>query len=327
MGGRFPTRRVLVGLTVVGLLAGCATPTVTTTLHVGSSNVGSSPYDAAVDQAGNLWVTDRTDGTLWTIDAATNKVAEGVPLSVSGRADPVSIAFGEGALWVGANPRDRTGPTLSGSLLRINPGSGKQLAAIPIGLAPSVAVGAGAIWVTSAGDLTLSRIDPASSRVAAIIPVVCPCSVAADDSAVWVAGPDSVVRIDPVTNRVVAEVSLGGYPNGAEVAIGAGAVWVAYWGFPLKGGALTGHLVRIDPATNRIVADIPVRGANGLAVGLDSVWIATGQSVARVDPRSNAVLSEITESMAGGVDGVAVNEHTVWVWSAQGFDTVWRIAY
>ena len=90
---------------------------------------------------------------------------------------------------------------------------------------------------------------------------------------------------------------------------------------------LTGHLVRIDPATNTIVADIPTGGANALAVSADSVWITTGESLARVDARANAVVGEVTVSNAGGVDGVAVSEHTVWVWSTQGFDTVWRIAY
>ena len=333
MGGRFPTKRVLVGLTVVGLLAGCATPTVTTTLHVGSSHVGSSPYDAAIDQTGNLWVTDRTDGTLWRIDAATNRVEEGVPLSLSGRADPVSIAFGDGSLWVAANASDGSGQSASAWLLRIDPGSGKQVAAIPIGVGPSVAFGAGAVWATSLGgnpdtsQLNLVRIDPTSNRVVATIPVVCPCSVAADETAVWVAGPGSVMRIDPATNRKVAEVGLPPEVNMPEVAVGAGAIWVAYWGFPIRGGALTGHLVRIDPATNRIVADIPVRGANGLAVGVDTVWIATGRSVVRVDARSNAVVSQVMESLAVGVDGVAVDEHTVWAWSTTGSDAVWRIAY
>lgn len=327
MGACRPRRRLLVTPVVVVLLAGCATSTVPPTLHL-----ASSPFDAAVDLTGNLWVIGRFDDTLRRIDTATVKVADVAPLSEAGGADAVSIAVGDGSVWVGTNGPCDTGQSASGCLLRIDPGSGKQLAAIPIGVGPNVAVGAGAVWVTTLGDdpdtgqRTLGRIDPLSNRVVATIPIVCPCSVAADDSAVWVAGPDFVVRIDPATNRVVAEVGLGGYPNGAEVAIGAGAVWVAYWGFPLgAGGALTGHLVRIDPATSKVVADIPVPGANGLAVGVDTVWIATGHSVVRVDARVNAVVSDLT--MAGAVDGVGVAEHAVWVWSAQGFDTVWRIAY
>ena len=311
-----------------------AGPQVTATVHVGGLF-----FDAAIDQTGNLWVTDRIGGTLSRIDPVTDSVADVVPLSVEGGADPVSIAVGEGSLWVGANARDATGQSASGWLLRIDPGSGKQVAAIPIGVAPSVAVGAGAVWVTSLwvtslGDdprtvkNTLARIDPSSNRVVASIPVVCPCSVAADETAVWVAGPGYVMRIDPATNRKVAEVDLPPEDNMPEVAMGAGAVWVAYYGLPLGGfGRLMGRLARIDPATNTIVADIPTGGAIGLAVGADSVWITTGQSLARVDARTNAVVSEVTLSNAGGVDGVAVSEHTVWVWSTTGKDTVWRIAY
>jgi hypothetical protein len=326
-------KRRLAGVAILGvavwllvLVIGSALgPHVTATLHV-----GGLLSDAAVDQTGNLWVIGRDSGTLSRIGAATNKVEEGVPLSVDGGADPVSIAVGEGSLWVGANTRDDTGQSASAWLLRIDPGSGKQLAAIPIGAGPSVVVGAGAVWVTSLGDNpdtgqnTLARIDPSSNRVVATIPVVCPCSVAADATAVWVAGPGSVLRIDPATNRKVAEVDLGQEDLMPEVAIGAGAAWVAY------GGDLPhvpDHLVRIDPATNTIVADIPTGGANGLAVGADSVWIATGQSVVRVDARTNAIVSKVTPSEAGGVDGVAASEHTVWVWSTQGFDMVWRIDY
>ncbi len=291
---------------------------ITATVHV-----GGLPHDAAIDQKGNLWVTDLDGGKLSRIDPATNSDAD-VGLSVAGGADVWSIAFGEGSMWAG----------VSGRLLRIDPGSSKQLAAIPID-GWVVAFGAGAVWVASVGDsgdtgqLTLARIDPTSNRVVATIPVLCPlCSVAADETAVWVAGPGSVMRIDPATNRTVAEVDLPPEVNLPEVAIGAGAVWVAYYGFPLGAfGGLTGHLARIDPATNTIVADIPTGGANGLAVSADSVWIATGQSLLRVDARTNAIVSAVTVSNAGGVDGVAVSEHTVWVWSTQGFDTVWRIAY
>ena len=191
-------------------------------------------------------------------------------------------------------------------------------------------VGAGAVWVTSLGDNpdtgqhTLARIDPSSNRVVATIPVACPCSVAADETAVWVASPGSAMRIDPATDRTVAEVHLPQEYFMPKVAMGAGAVWVWYPDDLPRG---PDHLVRIDPATNKVVADIPTNGANGLAVSADSVWIANGYSVVRVDARTNAIVSKVTPSEAGGVDGVAASEHTVWVWSTQGFDMVWRIDY
>jgi hypothetical protein len=326
-------KRRLAGVAVLGVavwvfvqvMGSVFGPHVTATLHV-----GGLLSNAAVDPTGNLWVIGRDSGTLSRIGAATGLVEDVVSLSVEGGADPVSIAAGEGSLWVGANTRDDTGQSASGWLLRIDPGSGKQLAAIPFGAGPSVVVGAGAVWVTSLGDnpdtgqATLARIDPSTNRVVATIPVVCPCSVAADETAVWVAVPGSVMRIDPATNRTVAEVNLPQEYFMPKVAMGAGAVWVCY---PDDLPVRLDHLVRIDPATNKVVADIPMNGENGLAVSADSVWIATGYSVVRVDARTNAIVSKVTPSEAGGVDGVAASEHSVWVWSTQGFDMVWRIAY
>lgn len=324
-------------------------PRVTETLRVGSSEVGSldfvySEYVAAVDRTGNLWVIDAAEGDdLWRIDATTNEVEERVPLFVAGGADPYSIAYGEGSFWVGVNMWDETKRSASPSLLRIDPGSGGLLAAIPIG-ADDITFGAGAVWVTSwvtartyapvdpgpEGYDALMRIDPASNRVVATIPIVCPCEVAADESAVWVAGPGYAMRIDPATNRTVAEVDLKTQLHTGDVVLGAGAVWVTV--FRLDDLGFSAYLVRIDPATNRIVADIPVpgRSAGGLAFGADSVWIATGQSVARVDPRVNSVISEyrlLTEGQGTG-DGVAASDHTVWVWDSLGsYCTVWRIDY
>ena len=114
---------------VVGSVFG---PHVTATLHV-----GGLLSDAAVDQTGNLWVIGRDSGTLSRIGAATGMVEEDVPLSVEGGSDPVSIAVGEGSLWVGANGPCDTRQAASGCLLRIDPGSGRQLAAIPIGAGPA----------------------------------------------------------------------------------------------------------------------------------------------------------------------------------------------
>ena len=139
-------------------------------------------------------------------------------------------------MWVGVSER----------LLRIDPGSGKQLAAIPIGVdralrlepvrsgSPPVVTTRTRARPPSRGS---TREQPCRGDHARGVSV----RVAADDSGVWVAGSPAVgsapgsayaMRIDPATNRKVAEVDLPPGSNMAEVAIGAGAVWVAYYGFP-----------------------------------------------------------------------------------------------
>jgi YVTN family beta-propeller protein len=66
------------------------------------------------------------------------------------------------------------------------------------------------------------------------------------DTAVWTAsGPtNTVVRLDPATNRVTAEVPVGTFP--VDGVIGPdGLVWI-----PNQGD---NSVSRIDPATNRVV--------------------------------------------------------------------------
>src|SRR5262249_54997755 len=59
---------------------------------------------------------------------------------------------------------------------------------------------------------------------------------------------DRLVRVDPETGRILAQLPLGGKP--AAVATGAGAVWVV--------DATHDTLLRVDPQTDRIVAHINV---------------------------------------------------------------------
>ena len=65
-----------------------------------------------------------------------------------------AIAVGEAGIWVLGDPNDRR-------LWRIDPATGKLAATIRLPFAPTdVAVGAGAVWVTSQLDDTVSRLDP-----------------------------------------------------------------------------------------------------------------------------------------------------------------------
>ncbi len=112
------------------------------------------------------------------------------------------------------------------------------------------------------------------------------------EDAVWVVSADrpdpAVVRIDPESNEVVAEVHLSDERGCNGVAYGFGAVWAC---FP-------GGVARIDPATNEIVAvvDADAVGQAPLAAAGDSVWaFGTGEdgvgrdALLRIDPNTNTV--------------------------------------
>jgi YVTN family beta-propeller protein len=203
--------------------------------------VGRAPSGLAVG-AGAVWVSRHSDGTVVRIDPATNQVvatiavgrapgavtvAGGVvwvalPQGGLGRIDPASnrstvvsvsrccageLAAGGGALWV-ANRGD-------GTLVRVDPATARVAARVLLPKTTEqrphqVAVGDGAVWVTSASPRRgtanlLWRVDPASNQVIGTLDLGptsaggMPNSVAAGNGAVWVGGmtKGSILRLEP----------------------------------------------------------------------------------------------------------------------------------
>jgi DNA-binding beta-propeller fold protein YncE len=112
-----------------------------------------------------LWV--HAAGRVVRIDPATNAVV-GEPLRVSGFAE-ATIAVGEGPLWVASvAPGDLAGPCGDDRVIRIDPATGRRVAAITVRWAPlDIAATPGAVWVTnSGGGDSVTRIDPETNRVA-----------------------------------------------------------------------------------------------------------------------------------------------------------------
>jgi hypothetical protein len=212
-------------------------------------------------------------------------------------------------------------------------GGGPRTAAIVVALALSMASLAG-LWLgfrsgpvdRSAGNEAQEPVD-LQPRVTAVVPVGhYPQDVAVGEGAVWVSVPaqqpgqeNLVVRIDPVTNEVVARIPVEGYVE--EVAAGAGGVW----GVGIQGNGptnLTLNVERIDPATNEVVARIPdVSGP--LAVGEGSLWAVDhagaragpeGSTLLRIDPATNQVAERIPLGIAVWEE-LEVGEGYVWVLS------------
>jgi branched-chain amino acid transport system substrate-binding protein len=103
--------------------------------------------------------------------------------------------------------------------------------------------------------------------------------VAVGAGGVWVTSQlaDRLLRIDPGSGRITADVATG--RGAAGVAVGAGSVWVA--------NAIDHTVMRIDPRNLHVLRTIPVDGApDDLAVGDGSVWL-TAQTYppAKADPR------------------------------------------
>ena len=135
-----------------------------------------------------------------------------------------------------------------------------------------------------------------SGEVVASIESERPQRIAETAGSIWVSNyeANTVTRIDPATNQVVATIAVGGAPT--DVVAGAGSIWVSN----RSGGSIS----RIDPVTNQEIARITVNMAGSasqrirpgeLAAGGDAVWVTdeNGSALYRIDPASNAVASHL----------------------------------
>ena len=120
----------------------------------------------------------------------------------------------------------------------------------------------------------------------------------------WVANSldGTVSRIDAETNTVVQTIEAGNFPLG--IAYANGAIWVANSGDDTIG--------KIDAGTGKPLRTLPIM-ATELAPGAHALWASqrTSNRVVRIDPRSGAVVQEV--SVGGGPTGIDVGAGSVWV--------------
>jgi YVTN family beta-propeller protein len=172
-----------------------------------------------------------------------------------------------------------------------------------VALAVVCVLAAGAILGTrrSSGGLGEVRpnhvglIDPKRNEIVAEIAVgIRPGPVATNGSAVWVGNLQdrTLSKINVRRRSPEATISLDNRtPTG--LAVGSGAVWVAY--------GLRGQLSRVDPQFNQVTKPIEVASSSfgsqtgAVAVGAGSVWAVFGDStLARIEPKAGRVTGSVT---------------------------------
>jgi streptogramin lyase len=144
------------------------------------------------------------------------------------------------------------------------------------------------VWVTSESTDSVVRLDPKTNRPGTTITVHKPCSgLAVGFGSLWIpsCGDKSVVRADAQTGARQATISAGPADSEGGITTGAGSVWLVT--------SAKGELTRIDPATNKVVATIRIPASSfNLLFAAGSVWITSndGNALIRVDPATNKVL-------------------------------------
>ncbi|MFC0082598.1 PQQ-binding-like beta-propeller repeat protein [Aciditerrimonas ferrireducens] len=127
-----------------------------------------------------------------------------------------------------------------------------------------------------------------------------------------------VVKDLPLVARDTASVPASGVttlhlpvvsPDHADIAFGAGRVWVLEHGAPASSTAC-GRLVALDATTAQVVGSVPIGLCpNALAYGAGSVWVlasqigVAGYQLLRVDPATLHISS--TTVIDGGPHGIA----------------------
>jgi YVTN family beta-propeller protein len=316
------------GTTVVHVLVEPALAAAHVLASVAVTDAGLMTFAAD----GSLWVNRTSDsqtGTVSRIDPAGNQVTATVKVSQPGAetGGGCDIAFGLGSVWVvnyAANSVSRIDPTTNAVLATISTetGTGSQ----PCGLAITPQY----VFVAKHEPVgSVVKIDPSTNRMADEIPVGMaspvggPPFIVTADGSVWGNGPGAVLRLDPVTDKVLAKIEPCRGNGGFKMATDGVALWASNCDTGLGG------ISRVDPATNTIRTVLPASALAAyitrsrvvplgvaLTFGGGTLWAAgqCGSSVCvlGVDPVSNAIVKAWTLPLTAG-GGLAYGDGSLWV--------------
>jgi DNA-binding beta-propeller fold protein YncE len=222
--------------------------------------------------AGSIWISSPRRGEVLRVDPVSGRVT--ARIDVGGR--PGAIVAGGGRIWVA----DDAGSGVTA----INAVGGRIFKRdIPPHAAPlRLAVGAGAVWASSASTGAVRRIDLTTAAAGAPIPAGRgPAGVTVGGGLVWVANSrvDRVTRVDPATHALFGmPIAVGERPGGIDA--GTESVWVANSAdntisrIGIESGETEGNPISVGPSPGAV------------AVGNESVWIANNGdgTVVRIQP-------------------------------------------
>lgn len=278
---------------------------------------------------------------LVAVDPASMRVVASIPVG----SRPVSVAAGNGEVWVG-DARD-------GTVTQVDTAARRADKTIGIG-APAVdlATGLGGVWVATGGFGELVRIDREIGQVADRFPLgdpddpVVPSvpAIGIGDGRLWAGVFEGIARIDPSSGEVLATVDLGG-AKAEQLAAGGGTVWATTianraWRVEARSadatagfyagswalaialvrdavwlGGVNGQVWKVDAITGTPLTTsrpFPASGVAAVAVGERAIWVTSFDGeLARLDPRTGEVEAKI--SLGGPADDVVVHDGLVWI--------------
>lgn len=195
------------------LAASAAAPGAATAFRL-----GAAPVAVALDGSDAWAVVETADGAaVWRLSPRSRRPLASYRIGPQGP-DLGAVTAADGRVWAVAGDR----------IVRVTPAAPHRVrrARVP-GVATAVSVGFGSVWVTVVGSQrnSLVRLDARTLELQATIPVEQPTAILAALGSVWVAGPSSLDRIDPRTNRLTPTTEPVNNPT--ALASDGREVWVA----------------------------------------------------------------------------------------------------
>jgi virginiamycin B lyase len=264
----------------------------------------------------SLWVSNGPKNTLHRIDAKSNQ--QSATIEVGTR--PCSgLAAGFGSVWVPLCGARGTGA--GKGLARVDIKSNRVVATIPVGPADSeggLTTSKNAVWVVSDPKGVLTRIDPKTNKTVAEVTVPAG-SVAAhyESGFVWVTANKSnkLIQVDAKKNTVLREIEVGPAPR--FLTSGGGSIWTVNQG--------DGTVTRVDAKTGAIQAKIEagIPGPGGeVSFGGGGLWVTVFDiPITFIDAKTNTVTKQWT---GPGGDAIRFGHMSVWLSNLRQ-QNLWRI--
>lgn len=276
--------------------------------------VGEDPAGVAVGEDGGVWVINQGDSTVSRIDPAGGEVSS----TKSTLGIPTGVAVGDGAVWI---TNGFGGPNGTGQVVRLDLADESVEPAFASGNAKAIVVAFDSIWLADTDRDLVLRYDPEDLDAPPIeIPTdedpnasAAPRSLSVGTGVaegIWVANElgDTVVRIDPETNRV-AEPRIQ-VESPSAIAANASGVWVT--------SEINDRVVRFDAADGRTLrtyqtADGVLDGPAAIVVAPEGVWFGSvlESAIARLDLETDAIDRVAIHGITGGM--VVDANGDVWV--------------
>jgi YVTN family beta-propeller protein len=264
-----------------------------------------------------VWVTSGRKNLVGRLDPKTNTV---VTLVETGIRPCSGLVEAFGSIWVPICGEPDKADTKG--LQRIDPKTNKVTATLPIGPALSeggLTANADSVWMLTDMKGRLARIDPDTNRMVAEIQVPAGSSVAVlgEDKAIWVVSTQESTVVRIDPNTNLITDRIAVGPNPRFTTAGGGAIWTLNQG--------DGTVSRIDVKTRKLVTNIEVGvpgGGGEIAYGEGFVWVTVFEiPLTQIDPENNKV---VKQWVGLGGDAVRVGHGSVWLSNIRQ-ENVWRL--